>query len=320
MMKKFPVVFILSSMLLTGCGKEEALMKPYDVTSQQSEFTYFESADLNIGASFASDLCVVSGNLEEAVPGITAESASIYRLDDNEVLYAKNVHNQMNPASLTKIMTALLALESGRLEETVTVTEEAMITESGATLCDIKPGDQLTLRQLLNCCLVRSANDAASAIAVFLGGSLEGFSDMMNQRAVELGATNTNFLNPHGLTQENHYTTAYDLYLMLNEAMKQEEFLTIINQPSYTLTYTDVNGTAQSREFDNTNRYISGRADSPEGVKVIGGKTGTTNAAGSCLALLSQNSSGVWYCSVILKADGTELLFEEMSDLLALEN
>lgn len=314
------VMAVLTSLVLVSCGKSEAFMKPYDVSSQQSEFSFLGTAEEDKGVSFAADLCVVDENIMPAAVAITAETASIYCIDENDVLYAKNVHQRMNPASLTKIMTALLALESGKLDDVVTITEEAMITESGATVCDLKPGDKLTLRQLLNCTLVRSGNDAASAIAIYLGQSVDGFSEMMNARAKELGATNTNFLNPHGLTQEEHYTTAYDVYLILQEAMKYDEFLSIINQSSYEYTYTDAEGNEKTNSFESTNRFLNGRAEAPEGVTVLGGKTGTTNAAGSCLALISRSRTGKMYISVILKAEGTDVVFQEMSSLLSLEN
>lgn len=323
MMKRtIPAAMTAAAVLLclSGCSKTEAFMKPYDISSEQSEFSNISSSNSDRAIPFAADLCVVSSNVLPGTAKITAECASIYCLEDGGILYAKNVHERMNPASLTKIMTALLAIESGKLDDVVTVTEEAMITESGATVCDLKPGDQLTLRQLLNCCLVKSGNDAAAAMAVYLGGSLEGFSAMMNERAAELGATNTNFTNPHGLTEEQHYTTAYDIYLILQEAIRQDEFLSIINQPNYELEYIDVEGKVKTRTFDSTNRFLNGKAAAPEGVTVIGGKTGTTNAAGSCLALLSKNQNGKTYVSVILKADSSDLLFEEMASLLSLEN
>lgn len=304
---------------VSSCGKEETIMKPYNVSSKQSEFSIIDSADLSVGKPFAADLAVVSSNVISNEVNVASPVASIYCIDNGEILYAKNVHERMNPASITKIMTALVALENGNLEDIVTVTEGAMITESDATLCDLKVGDQLTLEQLLNGSLIKSGNDAAAAIAIHIGGTVEGFCQMMNDKAKAIGATNTNFTNPHGLTDENHYTTAYDLYLILNEAMKYDKFLEIINQSTYTLEYTDSEGKQQSREFTSTNRFLTQKATAPEGITVIGGKTGTTKAAGSCLALLSKDSSGKWYCSIVLKAEGTDIVFEEMSDLLTLE-
>ncbi len=128
-MKKFIPVVVCVSFLLCSCGKEksEQIMKLYDVTSQQSEFAYIQSSDSVVGTAFASDLCVVSNDVQQSGVDITSEVASIYCLDDKEIIYAKNVHQKMNPASLTKVMTALLLLEYGNLDTEVTITQEAMI-------------------------------------------------------------------------------------------------------------------------------------------------------------------------------------------------
>lgn len=311
-----PLIVVL---LLCGCGKTDEVMKIYDASSQQSEFSCFDATDFSVASSFASNLCVVSGD-NTAAATITAEAASIYNISDQKNLYAKNVHARMNPASITKVMTVLLALEYGNMDDVVTITDEAMISESGATLLDLHPGDQITLENLIKASMVKSANDAASAIAIHIGDSLEGFVDMMNKKALELGATNTHFTNPHGLTDEEHYTTAYDLYLILNKASEYSTFLDLAQMKDAEIIYMDEAGNPKSVKVTNSNRYINGGIEPPEGVVVIGGKTGTTNAAGSCLALLSKNAAGKWFCSVILKADSSETLFREMNILLGLEN
>ncbi len=318
-MKKVWMLSFAVAILLCGCRKTDNVMKIYDASSQQSEFSCFEATDFSVASSFASKLCVVSGdNLASA--SITAEAASIYNISEQKNLYAKNVHERMNPASITKVMTILLALEYGNMNDVVTITEEAMISESGATLLDLHPGDQITFENLVKATLVKSANDAATAIAIHIGESEEGFVDMMNKKALELGATNTHFSNPHGLTDEDHYTTAYDLYLILNEASNHPEIMDLMQLKDAEIVYMDEAGNPKSVHVTNSNRYISGSVEPPEGVVVVGGKTGTTNAAGSCLALLSKNAAGKWFCSVILKADGSDTLFREMNILLGLEN
>ena len=149
MNKKFLyAITIVVILALEGCGKKESLIKPYDISSQQSEFSFLTTAEEYRATSFAADLAVVTGNILPPEAVLTAEAAAIYCLDNKEVLYAKNVYQQMNPASITKVMTALLAIESGKLDDMVTITEASTITESGATLCGLKPGDKLTLRQL----------------------------------------------------------------------------------------------------------------------------------------------------------------------------
>jgi len=320
-MKKWIVTILLFTLptLLCSCGKQENIMKLYDASSQQSEFSCFEATDFSVAKSFASDLCVVPGDYTTPA-SLTAEVASIYNMSDKTSLYSKNVHERMNPASITKVMTVLLALEYGNMEDIVTITEDAIITESGATVLDLKPGDQISLGDLVKASMVKSANDAAAAIAVHIGESLEGFVDMMNKKALELGATNTHFTNPHGLTNEDHYTTAYDLYLILNEASNHQDFIDLVQIKECEISYQDEAGNPKSATMTNSNRYINGGSQAPEGVEIVGGKTGTTNAAGSCLALLSKNSAGKWFCSIILKADSSQTLFQEMNTLLGLEN
>ena len=316
-LKKSWLMSIAVVLLLCGCGKADEVMKIYDASSQQSEFSCFDTTDFSVASSFASNLCVVSGDNTGAAT-LTAEVASIYNISEQKNLYAKNVHERMNPASITKVMTVLLALEYGNMDDIVT--DEAMISESGATLLDLHPGDQITLENLIKASMVKSANDAAAAIAVHIGDSLEGFVDMMNKKALELGATNTHFTNPHGLTDEDHYTTAYDLYLILNKASEYAVFLDMVQMKDAEIVYMDEAGNPKSVKVTNSNRYINGGIEPPDGVVIVGGKTGTTNAAGSCLALLSKNAAGKWFCSVILKADSSETLFREMNVLLGLEN
>ena len=222
----------------------------------------------------------------------------------------------MYPASLTKVMTALIALKYGQLDDTVTASQNVLITESGAQLCGFKPGDTLTMEQALHGLLMYSGNDAGVLIAEHISGDVESFAALMNEEAKKLGATGTNFVNPHGLTDDQHYTTAYDLYLIFNEAMKYEKFKEIIHTNQYSTIYHDADGKEKELKFNTTNQYLVGNVSSPDGVTVIGGKTGTTNAAGACLILLSKNSAGNQFVSVVLQAENRDYLYEGMTNLL----
>lgn len=139
---------------------------------------------------------------------------------------------------------------------------------------------------------------------------------MMNEEAQRLGATNTSFANPHGLSDDNHYTSAYDLYLIFNEAIKYDSFNEIIHMTSYQTAYYDKDGKAKELTVNNTNRFLRGDFQAPENITVIGGKTGTTNAAGHCLILLSRDTSGAPYISVILNSSASDVLYPEMVQLL----
>lgn len=308
---------MMTAMLLfTGCGQAQYDM-PYTTDSEVSSFRIVNlEEDRGIAAPFASDLCVVNTNIEEADIGITASAAGLFDINKKETIYAKNVHEKLYPASLTKVMTALVALKHGSSDMLLTATPNVKILESGAQVCGINAGDQMTLDQALHLLLINSANDAAVMIAEGIAGSVEAFADMMNEEALALGATNTHFVNPHGLSDDNHYTTAYDMYLIMNAAVNYGLFTEIIHMDSYSTVYTDQNGASKEINVNNTNYFIQGTTQAPSGVTVLGGKTGTTNAAGHCLILLSRDSSSNPYIAVIMRADSRDELYEQMSDLL----
>lgn len=249
-------------------------------------------------------------------PSIEGQSAVLMDAVTDSVLYSKNADEKLYPASITKIMTAMLALQSGKLEDTVTITQENVTLEEGSQVCGFVAGDQVTLDQLLHCLLVYSGNDAASAIAEYVGGTTENFVQMMNSYAASLGCTGTHFTNPHGLQDENHYTTPYDIYLMLNEAIKYQEFTEITQLSSYTVDYTGADGSALSTTLPATDHYLTGEANPPKDVTILGGKTGTTDSAGNCLAILTQNAYGKPFVSIVMGASSKDLLYQEMNSLL----
>ena len=227
----------------------------------------------------------------------------------------------MNPASLTKVMTALVALKYGNLSERLVVTEHAMVTESGAQTAGLRPGDTMTLEQALNIMMVCSANDAALAVAEHVGGSIGEFVDLMNAEALRIGATKTHFTNPHGLTDDDHKTTPYDLYLIFNEALKYDMFKTIISQVAYTTSYNDANGAVKEASFESTNLFFKGTYQLPQNISCMGGKTGTTSAAGSCLIIYATDSAtGKEYISVILDAPDREASYTDTETLYSLGN
>lgn len=309
---------VLLGSILTGCGStsyEMAYSPDYPVSSYRIAVS--EEA-VDTAAPFAADLCVVDGDVvADDLDLSRVSSAALFSLSANETILAKNVYEKLAPASLTKIMTALVALKYGSPDEVLTASANVKITESGAQTVGIKEGDQMTLTQALHLLLINSANDAAVMIAEGVGGSIEGFSELMNQEAKEIGATNSNFVNPHGLTADNHYVTAYDMYLIFNAALEYDLINEIISMPSYTTVYKDKNGNDKEISVNTTNLYLQGEKNAPDAITVIGGKTGTTNAAGHCLIILSRDSAGKPYISVILRADDKDILYQDMTDLLS---
>lgn len=317
-MKKISYLLLIMSvcgLFLSGCAGEPSENLRYSEDRLDSLIDAVPSERLQAD-SFATSLCVVTG--EEAVsdPSVNAEAAGVFSLSDQNVIFEKNVFERMHPASITKVMTALLAVKYGNLDEEITVGDETRITEAGASMCNIQPGDTLTLRQLLYGLMLPSGNDAGAAIAVHMAGSIDAFSEMMNTEARKVGATDTHFVNPHGLTNEVHLTTAYDLYLILNEALKYPEFRNIIGTREYTVCYRDAQGNEKSQIWQNSNKYLTGAEKTPDGLHVLGGKTGTTNAAGYCLILASEDEQDQEYISVVLKAGSRADLYDNMTNII----
>ncbi len=304
-------------LFLVGCGNTQFDL-PYDAKAAINAIGVVKGKDSQLASSFATNLCIVTEDVTTGteVDMSKAGAALLVDLQEKDVIYAKAANDKMFPASLTKVMTAVVALQNGSLDQILTAGDSVNITEKGAQLCGLKKGDSMTLAQALHILLMYSANDVANLIAENIGGSVEDFVAMMNAEARRIGATNTHFVNPHGLTDPEHYTTAYDLYLIFNEALKYEQILEIIHMTSYQTTYFDKNQKEKELSFETTNRFLRGHFKAPSNVTVIGGKTGSTNAAGNCLMLLSKDVNGASYISVILRAESNDILYGEMIDLL----
>lgn len=304
----------------TGCGssKTAALERPYDVYATAYHAGSGTTAG-EIKTYFSNNLCVAEDvDLgTDTTDSQVAEGAATFNLATNTVVYAKNIYEKLYPASTTKILTAYITLKYCEdLDVLVTVSDYAADQASDSSVCGLKAGDVMSLRDLLYGMMLRSGNDAAIAIAEHISGSEEAFAQLMNQEAAVLGATQSHFVNPNGLPDPEHYTSVYDLYLMFNAALKNELFLNIISTKSYDVSYTDAQGAAVEKNWENTNLYLSGHAKAPDGFTVIGGKTGTTGEAGYCLVLFSQNSQGQPIISIVLKADGKSNLYLLMNEML----
>ena len=261
--------------------------------------------------------------VEENKLNIYSEAAIIVENSTGKILYQKNAKEKRYPASTTKVMTALLTLENCKLSDIATVSADAIILPSGYANANLQVGEELSIENLLYALLVKSANEAATVLAEYIAGSVDKFADMMNQRAKELGCENTHFVNPNGIHNENHYTTAYDLYLIAQEAMKNETFRKIVTTTNYTLPATNKYPEA-NRSFPNTNDLIrvnkSNRADNYYYKDAIGIKTGYTKEAKNCL-ISASNRDGLEFISVVLGAGTTESgLSERYIDTINLFN
>ena len=271
------------------------------------------------GQMFAQDLCVASGDVQLSgfEDDTTLHGAALFDLENESVVYGYNLYDRLYPASTTKVLTAYVALKYGNLEDQVTVSANATDFNWDESICGLQTGDTLSMYDLLCGLMLVSGNDAAAAIAEHISGSTEEFAELMNREAAALGATGTHFVNPHGLPDDNHYTTVYDLYLFFNACMKDERFVDIISMDSYTVELKGADGTVRTDEWEPTHFYASGEATAPEGIHIVGGKTGTTLKAGNCVILYEEASDGSPYISVIMGAETKPLLYEEMNRLLS---
>ena len=242
---------------------------------------------------------------------LSGESAILIDVDTLEILYSKNPHQKLYPASTTKIMTGILAIELGNMDDIVTVDQEVVDLTDGSHIA-LEPGEKLSLEHLINALLIESANDAALAIAKHISGSIDEFVKLMNEKAKAIGALNTNFVNPNGLPHEEHLSTAYDLALMAKYAMENETFREIVKNYTYTIPIT--NKKSQERNLWSANRLlysterinVNGTQTTIKYEGVNGVKTGYTIAAGQCL-VTSYEKDGHKLIAVVLKSSGKNI-------------
>ncbi len=252
---------------------------------------------------------VVESEIAKSMVAPKCKAAVLLDDDTGEILYDFNSHVQNYPASITKVMTAFLTLEAVErgelgLERVITASESyGYDLIPGGSTQNIKPGEELTVHELLYCALVPSANEACNILAETVAGSGPKFVELMNARAQELGMVDTHFVNAHGLPDPNHYTTAYDLALLVREAMKNATFREIVATKTHTVPATNL---SPKRVFGNTNALISAsHFDGYLYSKAVGVKTGSTSAAGQCLASAAVDDDKLLIC-VVLGAENVE--------------
>ena len=309
---KLLCLLCIAALFMTmGCGNDQEVIS--------NAYSLYDTTSADSGQFFAESFCVTE-NMDfgtDQVDSKYAEGAGVFNLSTKDVTYSQNLFGKLYPASTTKILTAYIIIKYGNLDDTVTVSKEAVDNMADSSKCGISEGDVLTVRDLLYGLMLVSGNDAANALAEYYSGSVEAFAEEMNKEALSLGATASHFVNANGLPDEEHYTTIYDMYLIMQEAVKLQEFVNIVHTDNYDASYTDANGNTVNRQWRNTNRYINGDTKAPDGITVIGGKTGTTNAAGYCLVLYSTNQKGEEIISIVFKSDGRSNLYMLMNQILS---
>ena len=246
-----------------------------------------DNISVDVSAEIVETATQTSNTLDSS--SINSRSCIIYDRNSHMVLYGKNETKQVKMASTTKIMTSLIIIEKCNLSETIEISKKAAGT--GGSRLGLKAGDKITIKDLLYGLMLCSGNDAAVALAEYAGGDIQSFAELMNNKAHELGLTNTHYESPHGLDSDGHYTTAYELAVLTDYALKNETFASIVGTKNYTVT---ING--YPKNLSNTNEllgYLNG---------VYGVKTGFTNGANRCLVTACKRNDMDIIC-VVLGAD-----------------
>lgn len=339
-----------SCLVLTGCGAQSTLLIPYDNTSTVKTADIQDIIPANIMPAFSTDLAIIDddgmhGDMSEPETEFAHKESKSpseedeyedyyeeYYLEDtklsdtpallvdvtnDEVIYYNRAFQEVAPASLTKLMTALLVYENANLDDEVVLTAEMNANMiSAAQTCGLVAGDRISVSSLLEAMLIYSGNETANALAIHVAGSIADFVPMMNERAMTLGCSNTHFVNTNGLDVDNHYSTCYDLYMMFHELLKYDHFVNSIETRNLTINYVNASGVPVSSDFVTTNYYLNGNAYSPDGVYVYGGKTGTTDNGGACLICYAINKAGNNYIAVSLGNRDKEKLYSQMNKIL----
>ena len=318
-MKQNKIYLVISAFLITvciclsGCSQDPfAFSDSYD--SYYAKEMKEERTEIS---GMAADLAVLS-KAEESDPNFQSTDYADLLINDstNEVVESYRCFEQVYPASITKIMTALLTLEKGNFNDEITLDHDIVMAEDGAVISTLTKGATVTVDQVFHTMMIKSANDCTVILAEYIAGSEDAFVDMMNKKAKELGATHTHFDNSNGLHVDTHYTTAYDLYLIFKEAVKYDTFVDTVSMKDYTMTYVNKAGQEVQEYMQSTNYYLLNEYPVPEGVVMYGGKTGTTSVAKSCLILMTENTKGERYFSVVLGAEDKPALYHSMTRLL----
>ena len=245
---------------------------------------------------------------------VNAKASLIVEVNSGKIIYENNAKVQNYPASVTKILTAILVIENCRLDDIAVVSQNTVSNiPEGYAVAPLFVGEEMRIEDLLYALMLSSANDAAFVLAEHVGGTTENFVDMMNKKAQELGCKNTNFVNPNGIHNDNHYTTAYDMYLISKYAMQNKTFAKIVSTYEHILPATNKYSN-NDRIMINTNDFIN-----PKSVyydkNIKGIKTGTTMQAGNCL-ITNVAKDDIEIITVILGAETSDSKFSETSKMI----
>lgn len=301
------IFFVLVSQLGISASAKDVLASALQSYTPQKEYVMAQTdglQDSQVASEVISTLSPLPGKIgSEATIFVDARSAIVLDSATKEVLFESDAHKEMAMASITKLMTALLVIEKGNLNDVVTVTQEDVI-ETGSDI-DLRSGEQVRLGDLLRATLIKSANDAAYTMAHHVGGTTEDFVKMMNQKAEELGLKETHYMNPHGFDEVGHHSSAYDISLLMSHAMENKTFSDIMKMKECDVAILNSD---RISHVSTTNELL--KSDDP---LIEGGKTGFTDEAGEAVVLAAKNPAGHRIITVILNsprrfAEGKKLI------------
>lgn len=312
----FLTLFLILSLLAVPCYAETDASDAAEPTEAMTASDATDGTEAPTEASGSKPVASSAGTpsplLEYGVEvdfQVSAKAAALIELNSNTLAYGYRMDEQIYPASLTKIMTCMLALQHGNLDDVLTVSETALqnLHEAGSS-AGLQEGEQLSLRELLCCIMISSANEGCNVIAEYISGDVESFVALMNQQAAALGMTSTHFANAHGLHEEDHYTTVRDLAILARWAWQDEQFQEFSTMTSHTVPATNL---SEERELRTTNYLISGQTVGKYYYeKARGIKTGFTTPAGGCLISTAEDGdlnflSIICGCETVDNDDGT---------------
>ncbi len=311
------VHFFIVCIFCTGCSAGLVDAFPLEDTPKVNTDS---AANVHSILGYADALAVIDPEQDILEDFDTSGIGTALLVNDSgkEVIISYGGYEQIYPASMTKVMSGILiaeAIEAGTLqmEDMITIKHD-IVLEDGAAKLNLMTGDCISVQNLVYAYLIRSLNDCGIVLAETIAGSEEAFVQMMNEKAAALGATKTHFVNCHGLHDDNHYTTAYDLYLIFREFATHDLIHQIDEITAYTLAYQNVEGETVSLDIQSTNGFLSGAYAWPEEYKIGAWKSGTTKAAGYCLIMQFTYQDENFY-AVICKADDRDILYDRMRSL-----
>ncbi len=305
------IIIIISS----ACSKI-----PNEYNAERLRANVWSGNTNGLATGYADKLFVPNPDLDAIVNNISAESYYASSTDRNKSGFVryKNPYKQMPIASLTKLMTALVVFENcDNFDQKFTVSDNAINLERNASKANLMFGDKVSVKDLLYGLLLPSGNDAAIVLSENIDGSTDNFLLLMNNTAERIGALHSHFSNAHGLDSEYHYSTSYDLYLIMTELLKFPMFKEITSKKEYKASIEQMDGTKREEIWENTNLFVMGDISISENVIVEGGKTGFTTSAGNCLAILSKSkTTNDEYISIILNASSKNNTYRNTNSIL----